>query len=434
LDEIENLRGEDGEGSRRNRQPDRESAPAPYFTLGRHSPVVSLGEILHDGETKPRSAVAVSGAAVRTVETLEHSGKIFWTDSLAGVGDGKVGPPVLSLESDGNCPIGGGVPQRVVKQVRQDLGEPTLIADDLNWLHVLQADIPAFSPRPYLMSHPFDHPIQGERPSLHDLAGLYPGQHEQVSHQTTHPFDLLPCLPNAFQSRLAVGNSIDKLEIRLNGQERVSQLVGGIGNEVAVTLQRLGDSRQQLVDRFREDSDFIGRTGIANPPAEVPLAADGRRLPRDGKQWTQALMGNEPAGEARGGKRSRAEKPEKRPKLGHSLLQGPEGPANLEDADHHSIRGDRDTQDTEGRILPILYGCGKAAPTRESGRNAGVVYGKWAPLQIIRGGHNPLVLAQHLNVGSRANPAREGGKVQLGGHKILSRECGSARAYGQLHL
>ena len=105
------------------------------------------------------------------------------------------------------------------------------------------------------------HGFQLEAASL-----LGAGEEQQVVHEALHPVDLRgdQCLDAADVFRADVVRARQHLELAADHGERRSQLVRGVGHELALPREGVVEAVEHVVERLRERADLLARPAGAD--------------------------------------------------------------------------------------------------------------------------------------------------------------------------
>ncbi len=156
-----------------------------------------LGEVLHDRQ--PQAITVVKGrAGTGSVRSVEDTWQVLRLDSLPCVRHDQKGCLAVSFDAQADRASRRCVPQGVIDEVGQDLGQTAFITKHLEGLQAPHADGLACRPSLGLARCPADQWRQPHRPLFDHLRGLNLGQQEQVSHQPAHALHLLANLNEAF--------------------------------------------------------------------------------------------------------------------------------------------------------------------------------------------------------------------------------------------
>ncbi len=271
-------------------------------------------------------------AAVEAEGALEDVRQGVGGDAFPGVRHFQPRPVALALPTHRDPPAGRRVLDGVIQQVAQDLGDPELVTEHAQTGGTLRRHPLPGGADAGLSRRPFDHLLQIDRPALQHQAAFDLSQQQQIRHQPAHPCDLLDGLADALLARLLVADPAQQVQVGTDRQQRVAQLVGSLGQELAMRPQGVLDLVEQLVHHAREPADFIAMDALeAQAAAEVALGGDLRSLRRDGAEGVQPAIGHEPAGRAGQHHGQPAQAQQQSPQTVHGLPQHLPG---LHDAQH----------------------------------------------------------------------------------------------------
>ena len=166
----------------------------------------------------------------------------------------------VALGADGDGAAGRTVPRCVVEQVGDELVEPGGIALD-GEIGRIDADVvrhvaagdAGLADRGVEQPSYVD-PLAGQR----CLAGVDPGEVEQVADQTGHPLALVE--RGAEGHRVGLGDAVGEvLEEGVEGGERGAQLVADVGDQLAALAVDGGELLGHPVERVGELADLVPR-------------------------------------------------------------------------------------------------------------------------------------------------------------------------------
>src|SRR5712691_4762475 len=103
---------------------------AAELAFSLHAPAVCLHEVLDDRQAEPRAAFLPRAAGVHTVEALEDAREVLGGDAGAGVGHPNDDVAAVSLRGHADTATPRRMPQRVIKEICEDLLQRVGIAAD----------------------------------------------------------------------------------------------------------------------------------------------------------------------------------------------------------------------------------------------------------------------------------------------------------------
>ena len=161
----------------------------------------------------------------------------------------------------------------VAREVAQRLSEPVGVGGHGDGRHLPELEISLGGEReaaPELR----DERGQVDGPRAQEVGALGSGEHEQIVDQTGDPRDLvLQERLDALQllgARVRVGG--EHLELALHHGQGRPQLVRGVGDELALRLERGFETVEHVVERFGQHPDLAG-AGLGGRHARPQVAA-----------------------------------------------------------------------------------------------------------------------------------------------------------------
>ena len=232
-----------------------------------------------------------------SLEWLEQAVKLAGRNHRPGVGDPQHGPAGRRPGLDLGPAAGHVVPDRVADQVRhQAFRQPGVALGQRGGEPGVDRDVLGHGRRD-------DRQVEGLRAG--DAA--FAARHRE---QRVDQLLLLPAQPQDFVAGRAqgVGAGLRVAQRHLEhgplGRQRGAQLVGGVGDEMPLRLERGLQPREQVVQRLAEPAELVIAAGGPQPTAQV----GGRDVARgrdDRLQRPQQAPGEQPAEPERGRDRDR---------------------------------------------------------------------------------------------------------------------------------
>jgi hypothetical protein len=109
------------------RQPQARSGTGPNSTLQCQRPSVPPSDPLADSQPQSGPAGGTSAGLIGAVKALEDVLQMLRRNALAGVADLHQGPIALGAEGQRQPPARRCVPNGIVQQVQEQLGQPGLV-------------------------------------------------------------------------------------------------------------------------------------------------------------------------------------------------------------------------------------------------------------------------------------------------------------------
>ena len=253
------------------------------------------GDAGHDGQAQ---AAARHVAGVQAVKALEYA--LAFGLGNAGAAIGKPQPCRIGIAHDAQAQAAAlrRVTDGVVEQVADQHAQPFALAENATARlgAEIEVEVTGEDRATEFGADAFHQRAQIEFFRRRQAAlGVEPGQQQHLLDQMggTRQADLQ--LSERTLALFVIARLQGDLCLRLQGGERGTQLVGGIGGKAALGVQGLLDAGQQTVERLQQRPDFIRRTGGNNGLQLCRMAAGN--LAGEGIERRQPAPGGQPGTE-----------------------------------------------------------------------------------------------------------------------------------------
>ena len=247
---------------------------------------------------RPRPGSAAAGAGgVGAKESLENALAVFGLNTGSGIRDFDDGPAWLVTRGDGDHAPGWGVLDRVVDEIDDQLHQPRLVADDRRIAAIAchQLNVACAGQRLHRIRHPGGNLGQVEpvgRQRL--LASFGARQHEQLTDQSAELSHVLAHAPQCLLILVRRARPFEgDVDLTHQHRQRGTQLVRGIGGELALLLERFFEAIQHAVECGGQARQLVA-SSQAQTLAQV-FGADLCRGARDGVDWVERPASQEQA-------------------------------------------------------------------------------------------------------------------------------------------
>ena len=254
---------------------------------------MGLGDHPHDRQAEPGAGAFPAG--LRAGEPLER---------VLEKGGRKAAPSSSTWSSHGPSTVAArrlhaarAVAERVVDEVPERLLEPEAVAVDAAApVAALVGERASRSPRPAIGTGCATEARSSSASSVSTLERQPPalgaGDQQEVLGELGQAVDLLRSTSASPRGAPRASSAVPQreLELRAEQRERRSQLVAGIGDEVALALEGVLEPLEHLVQGLPEPLDLVpvAGTGSRSPGVSAEIAAARRRIDSTGRSASPA--------------------------------------------------------------------------------------------------------------------------------------------------